>query len=329
MELNKIFSDHMVFQANKPITVFGIGKGNVTIKLLDFSVTEFFDTPEWYVELPALDYGGPYELTVILNGEEINIKDVYIGEVILLAGQSNIAMSLGASSYKKEKYEENQLVRLFTSESFGMQGNFNPSDGWIKCAKDTAEHFSAIGYHIGIELCRNKGIAVGLVACYLGSSVIESWLPASIANEERFKLPKEEKYDSPYVHVPHNEYGTLYNVKQQSVVPYTLGNIVWYQGESNTGSGEWKVYTELLAELINCWRKDFMDQALPFTVVQIADWDERNDNGWKGIQKAQERIVDKVSNVKLVKSADVCETNDIHPPTKLYLAKRIYDSLYI
>lgn len=327
MKLNKIFADGMVFQANKPIRIFGTGKGKVKATLENITASKEFFEDKWLLELEPLQYGGPYNLNLDLNGDAIVIKDVYIGEVILLAGQSNIAMSLSGTSYDKKNIEDNSLVRFFASELYENQGHFSSDDGWIYCTKENAPHFSAIGYHIGMQLSKEKGIAVGLIACYLGSSVIESWIPSEIAKDKRFYLPKEEKYDSPYVHGPHNEAGKLYSVRQQSVVPFALGNVVWYQGESNTGRSEWKVYTDLLQELIICWRKDFLDDGLPFVVVQIADWDERTDYGWKGIQEAQEKITERLENVKLVKSADVCETYDIHPPTKIHLANRIFESL--
>lgn len=327
MQINKIFSDGVVFQANKPVRIYGTGAGKVTATFNGVTASGEFCEEKWFLSLGTFGYGGPYQLEVDLNGEKTVLKDIYVGEVILLAGQSNIAMVLSGSSYPQEIIEDNDLVRYFTSELFENQGHFSPDDGWVYCTKENAPHFSAIGYHLGMKLSCEKGVAVGLIACYLGSSVIESWLPQEITDKECYQLPKEEKYDSPYVHGPHNKHGALYNVRQQSIVPFSLGNIIWYQGESNTGSGEWKIYTELLTELIDCWRNDFMDSDLPFTVVQIADWDERTDFGWKGIQRAQEKITEKVKNVKVVKSADVCETFDIHPPTKIHLANRIYENI--
>ena len=70
-----------------------------------------------------------------------------------------------------------------------------------------------------------------------------------------------------------------------------------------------------------------MDEALPFTVVQIADWDARQDDAWRGIQRAQERISEVAEHVTVIRSADVCETFDIHPPTKIHLAMRILESI--
>ena len=70
-----------------------------------------------------------------------------------------------------------------------------------------------------------------------------------------------------------------------------------------------------------------MDDSLPFTVIQIADWDARDDDAWHGIQAAQEKIVEILPHVTLIRSADVCEKNDVHPPTKTLLAERIRKSL--
>ena len=105
----------------------------------------------------------------------------------------------------------------------------------------------------------------------------------------------------------------------------TGGGVVWYQGESNSGKGEYKVYAGLVAELITQWRKDLLDERLPFAVVQIADLDVRRDDAWRGIQNAQLRIPPLCPNVTTIKCADICETNTIHPPTKEPLARRLVD----
>ena len=327
MKLAPIFCDHTVLQANKPIRVFGEGRGTATVFFDGETRSVCSDGGFWCLEFSPRTYGGPYTLTATVNGENTVYEDIYVGEVILLAGQSNIEMKLDKTAFPKESIEDNPAVRYFVAERFGTEDATTPADGWISCTKERAGRFSAIGYHLGMALSREKNTAVGLIACYRGASVIESWIPAEIGNREEFYLPPEEKYYSPYVITAHNEYGKLYGVRQQSIVPFSLGHVIWYQGESNTGKGEYKNYAKLLAELIDCWRKDFLDPRLPFYVVQIADFDERNDAAWKGIQTAQEKIVEFVDHVSVIHSADVCETFDIHPPTKDLLGKRIFECI--
>ena len=62
------------------------------------------------------------------------------------------------------------------------------------------------------------------------------------------------------------------------------------------------------------------------TVVQIADLDARNDEGWRSVQRAQLKAPHMLENVRTVISADISETDNIHPPTKKPLAARIVKS---
>ena len=327
METAKIFCDGAVFQAGKPIRIFGTGDGEAEVSFDGECRRARSENGKWQIELGARAYGGPHELKLNLNGQEKTLRDIYIGEVVLLVGQSNIALKLKRSTYPVESYEGEPLVRYFVSKRYENEDTFSPDDGWVKCTEESAANFSAIGYHIGISACREKNIAVGLIACYLGSSVIESWMPAEISCREEFYLPPEEKYDSPYVHGAYNVPGTLYGIRQQSIVPFAVGHVVWYQGESNSGAGEWKIYTKLLFELISCWRRDFVDPELPFYVVLLPNFDERNDAAWNGIRTAQEKIIYLTDHVFTVPSADVCESFDIHPPTKVRLAERIWQRI--
>ena len=85
---------------------------------------------------------------------------------------------------------------------------------------------------------------------------------------------------------------------------------------------EGKVYADELAELIRIWRRDLLNDKLPFIVIQIANF-IRGGEGWPYIQQAQIDIQSKAPFVKTIISADVCEDDDIHPPTKHKLAERM------
>ena len=330
MKLNQIFTDSMVFQANKPIRIFGEGKGNLTISFCGVTVSKYCDTEKWLIELPSMDYGGPYEMNISLEDEEIIVKDIYVGEVYLLAGQSNIELSLDFINYPQEELQDCELIRAYMQDRLVLSPNIRSEHGWMVCGKtDKLKFWSAIGYHMALKIAKTKNVAVGLVFCYKGASVIESWLPEKIVLKKEYQIPFEERYLSRSTEKdsPHNKSGALYESTQQKIVPFSFSSVIWYQGESNTGYGDYKIYGSLLKELISCWRKDFMDEKLPFIVIQIADYDARNDDGWKKIQEIQEKSEDKNDNVISVKSADVCESSDIHPLTKELLAHRIAELL--
>ena len=140
-------------------------------------------------------------------------------------------------------------------------------------------------------------------------------------------IPVEEKH----LDHTHPEYGVwnhdadLYNAMLSKVIPYTLTGVVWYQGESDASEAEGLVYDRELCALIEVWRDKFMDSKLPFTIVQIADTDERiaQGPGWNLIQEAQVKAVERTENAYLAISKDISERDDVHPKSKHGLAKRI------
>ena len=109
-------------------------------------------------------------------------------------------------------------------------------------------------------------------------------------------------------------------------MPFSVSAVVWYQGESDASDGEAPFYRDELKLLIDTWRKDLGDASLPFVIVQIAEHSGKGES-WRVIQKAQYEIQHEVNDVKTVISADVCEKDVIHPPTKDRLSKRIADAL--
>ena len=279
----------------------------------------------WCIELPAQAYGGPYDMEITLCGERRVLKEVYVGEVFLLHGQSNIQFRLSESSYPVEQYEACPQMRQFSLLRIENAGPYRPEDGWVACTRETAGNFSAIGYHVGLEIARARGCAVGLIGCYQGASVIQTWLPRG--SEERLGICIADADR----HVDHfkplyrkwNPEGCLYEFSVKQVMPYSLSCVIWYQGESNATPAEGAVYDRLLTALIEQRRRDFDDPTLPFVVIELADCIARAGEGWTLVQRAQKRVGEMLAGVTTVRCADVCENDNIHPPTKILLSQRV------
>ena len=328
MRLNAIFTSNMVFAANKPIRIYGEGDGIGELYFANlYARVESIDG-KWIVELPEMDYGGPFELRFIAEGEEILLDDIYVGEVYLLSGQSNIQFKIRESRFPIEQCEANDLMRVFGTECMQKVERFAPKDGWMKCALDTVGEWSAIGYHMAHELVKRKNVAIGVVNCYQGASVIQSWMPKGAQEKLGISIPPEELFETHNIEAFKiwNYDGALYDYAFSQVVPFSFSGVVWYQGESNSSPAEAKVHELQLEELINVWRADLMDESLPFIIVQIANYSARDDEAWHMIQEAQMRVGNNMSNTKTVVSADVCEDHTVHPKTKTILSKRIADA---
>ena len=129
---------------------------------------------------------------------------------------------------------------------------------------------------------------------------------------------------------------TLYNAVLYPLAPYAINGIVWYQGESNTGNPE--PYADYLRKLMGCWRARWNDQQMPFVIVQLANYDGRQqtgfprplipqiapvNSGWAQLREAQRVVAKADAKAELVVINDLGERVDIHPLRKKEVAERI------
>ena len=133
-----------------------------------------------------------------------------------------------------------------------------------------------------------------------------------------------------------NQPTTLYNAVLHPLAPYALSGVVWYQGESNTGNPA--PYAGYLRQLMGCWRDRWQDSQLPFVIVQLANYDGRQqtgspqritpqtqpvNSGWARLREAQRVVAAGDANAALAVINDLGETVDIHPLRKKEVAERI------
>jgi sialate O-acetylesterase len=125
--------------------------------------------------------GGPYKLT-IKGKNTITLKDVYIGDVWICSGQSNMEWTLN-NTYKAEeaiKRAKNPRIRLFTvpkNTSDKPLTGFKEQPRWQACNPDTAPHFSAVGYFFGRDLQKALKVPIGLIHTSWGGTDAEAWTP--------------------------------------------------------------------------------------------------------------------------------------------------------
>ena len=152
----------------------------------------------WEVYLPKMMAGGPYNLTIISEAGRISLSKVYIGEVFLLSGQSNMEWQpQHAGDILKDLYESedciNDQIRML---QVGWSTPTTPSTTaisyaqWKGANQSTIPNFTAVGYIFGKEMQKELGCPVGLIANPVGGSSIEFWL--SDANYQKV----QESYKS-------------------------------------------------------------------------------------------------------------------------------------
>ena len=325
--LNFLISNGMVLQANMPIRIFGEGDGKVEVSFLGKTYFAESGNGEWCVELLPQPYGGPYTMDVVLNNTVQTIEDVMIGEVVLLAGQSNAEWPVKSEKTTKSYPDENANIRFAIAGGYNEEKRFlTGMQGWQKKTKESIGRCSAIGRHLAEMIHEKLGVAVGIICCYKGASIIQAWTDKEVVQKSKYYIPKKDRHLNYEAYGDFNQDGFLYENIFKKIGCYSLSQVVWYQGESNTGEKEGAVYLHLLEEMINDWRKQLRQENLPFTVVEIHNYFYREDEGWYSIQRAQKQA-NTIPFVRVVENEDCEEPKEIHPSDKYKISKRIFETM--
>jgi sialate O-acetylesterase len=121
-----------------------------------------------------------------------------------------------------------------------------------------------------------------------------------------------------------NEPTGLYNTMVAPLINFRVKGILWYQGEANTNKPA--EYHQLLAALINDWRKKWQQGPIPFIFVQLPNFMEvqylPSESKWAELRSGQLKSLS-VTNTAMAVTIDAGEWNDIHPLEKKVVGERL------
>jgi sialate O-acetylesterase len=179
-------------------------------------------------------------------------------------------------------------------------------------------------------LAKDSGVAVGVVGCYQGASVIQSFMSKENLKTCAFPLTENDYHPDRTndQFADWNGNAWIYEHMFRTILPYPFRATVWYQGESNTGIGEGRYYDKFLAAMIREWREDLRQPELPFVIVQIHDYIYAySPTGWSDVQEAQLRAARDIPGCRAVTIRNLGETTEIHPVGKKAVAARIKEAI--
>ena len=100
--LSPLFTDHMVLQQKNMNPIWGMAKGGaeiiVTTSWGETAKTRANSNGKWQTKLNTPAYGGPYFIRIESGEDQIQLKEVLIGEVWLASGQSNMEWKMNHCS---------------------------------------------------------------------------------------------------------------------------------------------------------------------------------------------------------------------------------------
>ena len=184
-------SDHGVLQRDEWIPVRGAAEAGERVEVIlsredgSAAFREETLTKEdgtWALALMPVGAGGPYSLSITCSGEKKVYSDIYMGDVWLMSGQSNMQLPMNRVKYRfpKEYAEDGDpLIRQFTVPiGWDFKGPADELSGgtWESYSLGCASYFSAAGYFFGAKLRERYDVAIGLILTAVGGTPIEAWM---------------------------------------------------------------------------------------------------------------------------------------------------------
>ncbi len=315
LSLPDVLSDGMVLQQNQKVPIWGKADPgeNVMVKFAGQSKTATASADgHWLIKLNPLR-ANTTPATMIISGKNtVELKNILVGEVWLVAGQSNMQRLLSetASGEAVISAADHPHIRLFNvSRQVAFKHAKPPLATWQACSPLSVKEFSAAGYYFGVELENELHVPIGLINSSYGGSQAEAWTPVEylLASDdlrptvERTKLWDEERprvrieYDeaikkwraeadkavaagarpSPSPAVPDalREYRVASSIYNGMIAPL----IPFYiRGaiwyQGESNEARAQQYDLLLPTMIRAWRERWGEGSFPFGIVQLPNY---------------------------------------------------------
>ena len=343
VKLPAYYSNGMVFQRGKPITVTGELK-NLTYANIDWSklsaslsmddkrysgqVTSSHEA-KFTIQIPKVPASQhPYKLEVQYDGKLLKtLARVYVGDVFVAAGQSNMEVN---------------YTQYYNTKNLKLDPNASPQ-GVFKY-KDLPETIDDPNVHFIVA--QHDAQSVQFPVADENKS---SWSEATTQNSKRLSylaqfFAQELRTTSPNIPIGiiqtawggtaisrHIKGGDIYKNHIAPLQGFHVAGVLWYQGCNDAANNATALaYESQFTALINQYRKVFDDASLPFLYVQLARWP-----GYQYTQIVRQAQLSALDNPNLNSTGNVGMTvsidtdkgtsETIHPLGKEILAKRMAD----
>jgi sialate O-acetylesterase len=368
LSLPRVFSDNMVLQRDAKVQVWGwaqpgqavhVGFGGQIKKAVAGA------DGKWRVVLdPMPAKAEASDLDVVAGIDRISVHNVLVGEVWICSGQSNMELPLEKALNGKEAIETAQFPLI---RQFGIPHalNIKPQDdlngGWLVCSPQTAQYFSAVGYHFALQLHDDLKVPIALIHSSWGGTRIEPWTDPQgfavspmlkdiydlVANVDQVHLRNQAAYldqvdawvkqgrsflqagqeltNAP-PKLPDHPLGTVSS--PTAIYNAMIAPLVPYtiRGaiwyQGESNNGDGMLYYEKMKALISSWRRIWGQGDFPFFFVQLAPFQYKSPEALPEMWEAQTAALS-IPNTGMAVITDIGTIRDIHPRNKEEVGRRL------
>lgn len=355
LTLGELYSDNMVLQKSNATVIEGRANAGKTVSV-EIGGKKFRTAADrngkWRISAPLNKAVNGLTLKIASDKVTKTYKNVSVGHVFILSGQSNMSFSVKQSS-TPENARPNRNIRLFnmhttlaqqdslTGEQLATLNSLQESRGatWKVAEKAEIDEFSAIGYYFAQMLTDSlPSVAIGLVQTSLGGAPAEAFIERSVLENTpwicdilydwrnnamvdawvRGVMKRSLRGSNNPRQRHYFEPAYLYESRIKPIEGTTVKAVLWYQGESNADNAE--LHTKLFPAVVSSFRTAFEEPNLPFYFVQLADCDRPS---WPHFRETQRQLAEQTDHCEMVVSMDYGDPKDVHPRRKQPIGERL------
>src|SRR6266850_6452762 len=313
--LPDVISEAMVIQRDRPVPIWGQADAGevVTVRFAGQSkhATAGVDG-KWQLRLDPL-HANATPATMIISGKNtIELKNILVGEVWLVSGQSNMQRLLSETANGEAAVASatHPLIRLFNvSRQVAFRHRPPPLGAWQACSPASVKEFSAAGYYFGVELQQELNVPIGLINSSYGGSQAEAWTPVEYllasadlrptvertkiwdaeraqvkadyeqklnewrAESEKAKAAGARPQPSPAVPDALREYRIASSIYNGMIAPLIPFSIRGaFWYQGESNEARAQQYGILLPTMIKAWRERWGKGNFPFGIIQLPNY---------------------------------------------------------
>jgi len=317
--LPDVISSGMVLQRDASVPIWGKAEPGESVSVTFGKQTKKTTADKdgkWLIKLSSLRANATPARMTIEAKNKLELTDVLVGEVWLVAGQSNMQRLLsetdnGAAAIAAANHPQ---LRLFNvSRAVAFKRAKPPLATWAACTPESVKEFSAAGYYFAVELQKELKVPVGVLNSSYGGSQAEAWTPVEylIASAdlkptvERTKIWDEERprikvqYEeaiakwreetdkakeagatprpSPAVPDALRDYRVAASIYDGMIAPLIPFSIRGaFWYQGESNEARAQQYEMLLPVMISAWRERWLEGDFPFGIVQLPNYRQPN-----------------------------------------------------